>query len=92
MHILTGSTSCITPLLPQTSVYHFEVVMCLTFIVLWGCTYPTAQGGKPSETEDLIQNYLNFIIFSILGGLAVVRPGLPLVPVMKYYVLFVLYV
>jgi hypothetical protein len=70
---LLPTSSLSPPPVTQTPVYYFEVIMCVTFIVLWGCTFPTAQGGGPSETEYLIQDYLNFIIFSIFGGLALVR-------------------
>ena len=47
--------------------------MCIVFLVPWALTFPTAEGGAPSSREWLIQDNLNFIMYSTLGGLAAVR-------------------
>ena len=49
------------------------MAMSIIFLVPWALTFPTVEGGAPSSREWLIQDNLNFIMYSTLGGLAMVR-------------------
>ncbi len=57
--------------LRKSPVYYFEVLMFVLFITLFGLCFPSEPDGSPSSLEWTLQNNLNFIVLSVLAGLAI---------------------